>query len=288
MEVGIGLPATVPGVDGESLVEWARRSEDRGFSSLGAIDRLVYPNYEPLIALAAAAAVTDRVRLTTDILISPLRTNTPLLAKQASTIDNLSGGRLTLGVAVGAREDDYTASGLDPGRRGAVLDDQLEEMKRVWSGEERGFAGAIGPPPARDGGPELLVGGHVPAAIRRAARFADGWTMGGGAPDQFAQLTGQLKEAWSEEGRSGSPRCVALAYFALGPDARELADKNARDYYGFGGDELVGIIAQSTVVDEGMVKGYIGAFEEAGADELILFPSSTDVEQVDLLAEARG
>lgn len=77
-------------------MEWARRGEDRGFSSLGTIDRLVYPNYEPLVALAAAAAVTKRVRLTTDILISPIRANTALLAKEALTLDSLSGGRLTL------------------------------------------------------------------------------------------------------------------------------------------------------------------------------------------------
>src|SRR3954469_13863033 len=113
MDVGIGLPATIPGVEGAQLIEWARRAEARGFSSLGTIDRLVYGNYEPLIALAAAAAVTERIRLATSILIAPYRRNAAHLAKEALSVDRLSGGRLVFGVAVGGREDDYEASGAD-------------------------------------------------------------------------------------------------------------------------------------------------------------------------------
>src|SRR5579872_3103060 len=122
MDVGVGLPATIPGVAGPAIVAWARRGEERGFASLGTIDRLVYGNHEPLTALAAAAAVTERARLTTAILIAPLRSNAALLAKQAATVDSLSGGRLVLGMAVGGREDDYAASGVDFHRRGRLLD----------------------------------------------------------------------------------------------------------------------------------------------------------------------
>ena len=131
MKVGIGLPNAVRGVDRAGIVDWAQRAEAAGFSSLGTIDRIAYPNYESLIALAAAAAVTERIQLVTDILISPLRSNAALLAKQAATIDHLSGGRLVLGLAPGGREDDYAASGVDFHGRGKILDEQLPAMKAI-------------------------------------------------------------------------------------------------------------------------------------------------------------
>src|SRR3954453_17931540 len=126
MDVAIGLPATIPGVEGDQVLEWARRAEARDFSSLGTIDRVVYRNYEPLLALAAAAAVTERIRLATTVLLAPLRLNAALLAKQAATVDHLSNGRLVLGVAVGGREDDYEASGADFHTRGKRFDEMLE------------------------------------------------------------------------------------------------------------------------------------------------------------------
>src|SRR5436190_10205637 len=147
MDVGIGLPATIPGAEGDQILEWARRAEARGFSSLGTIDRLVYGNYEPLIALAAAAAVTERIRLATTILIAPIRGNAALLAKEAASVDRLSGGRLVFGVAVGGREDDYEASGVDFHTRGRQFEEILRTWKRVWDGESFGTAGAIGPQP---------------------------------------------------------------------------------------------------------------------------------------------
>lgn len=142
MDIGIGLPNAVRGVGREGIVEWARRAESSGFSSLGTIDRIVYPSFEPLISLAAAAAVTERVRLVTDILIAPVRTNTALLAEQATTVDQLSEGRLTLGLALGGREDDYEASGVDHKQRGKLFDQQLAELNRLWSGD-----GGVGPSP---------------------------------------------------------------------------------------------------------------------------------------------
>src|SRR5215211_2305631 len=111
MDVGIGLPATIPGVEGDELTDWARAADDAGFSTLGVIDRLVYPNYEPLVALAAAAAVTERIRLMSAIAIVPFRESAALVAKQAATIHHLSGGRFVLGAAIGGREDDYDAAG---------------------------------------------------------------------------------------------------------------------------------------------------------------------------------
>jgi alkanesulfonate monooxygenase SsuD/methylene tetrahydromethanopterin reductase-like flavin-dependent oxidoreductase (luciferase family) len=200
MDVGIGLPATIPGVGRDQLLEWARRAEARGFSSLGTIDRIVYDNYEPLIALTAAAAVTERIRLATTILIAPYRANGALVAKQAASLDRLSTGRLVLGVAVGGREDDYDASGVDFHTRGRRFEQMLEQWQRIWAGESFGTAGAVGPRPPR-GRPTLILGGTAGVAFERAARYGDGWIMGGGTPDQ-------LSEGRRRCGQRGTPRAA--------------------------------------------------------------------------------
>jgi alkanesulfonate monooxygenase SsuD/methylene tetrahydromethanopterin reductase-like flavin-dependent oxidoreductase (luciferase family) len=281
MDVGIGLPATIPGVQRDQLLEWARRAEARGFSSLGTIDRIVYANYEPLIALAAAAAVTERIRLATTILIAPYRANAALLAKQASSVDALSGGRLVLGIAVGGREDDYEASEADFHRRGKDFESMLERMGKVWDGESFGTAGEIGPRSR----PTVIMGGAADVAFRRAAKYADGWIMGGGAPDQFKEGRAKAEAAWKDAGRDGSPRTMALAYFALGDGAEQAADSYLHDYYGFLG-EIADMIASGAATDADTVKQYVQGFADAGCDELVLFPCSPDPEQVDLLAEA--
>ena len=280
MNVGIGLPNAVRGVGRAGIVDWAQRAERTGFASLGTIDRLVYPNYESLIALAAAAAVTERIELVTDILIAPLRANPALLAKQAATIDSLSDGRLTLGLGVGGRRDDFEASGVEFSRRGRIFEQQLEEMTAVWRGERN-----VGPPTRQGGRPGLLIGGGADVAYARAAMYADGWTMGGGTPEIFEQARDQLTAAWSAAGRDDTPRTMALFYFALGDDAEMMAKDSLGEYYAFLGDYAQRIVASAAKSAE-TVKQYVAAFEAAGADDVICFPASSDVGQVDRLAEA--
>ncbi|HZT06524.1 MAG TPA: LLM class flavin-dependent oxidoreductase [Chloroflexota bacterium] len=283
VEIGIGLPAAIPGVNRAQLLGWARGADQRGFSTLGVIDRLVYPNIEPLSALTAAAAVTERIRLTTAILLAPLRANGALFAKQAASLQILSEGRLVLGLAAGARQDDFDASALDFHTRGRRFNALLEDIRRIWEGEARGFAGAIGPDLGRVGPPPILVGGTSDAAIRRAARYGTGWIAGGGGPEAFAASAQKVRDAWSSAGRDGPPRLAALAYFALGTDARAHADRYLKDYYAFGGP-YAERVASSALVDDAKIRAAIAAFQEAGCDELILFPCNPDPSQVDLLA----
>jgi len=286
VEVGIGLPSTL-GVGRDGLLEWARRAEARGFSTLGTIDRVVYDAHEPLIALAAAAAVTERIRLATTVLLAPLRANGALLAKQAATLDLLSGGRMVLGVAVGRREDDYEACGVEFRRRGRLLDEQLDVMRRVWAGEDFGTAGRIGPVPPR-GRPTVLLGGLVDAAYRRAARHADGWTAGNGTPEEVAEGANRLRAAWWAEGRAGAPRVLAQPYFALGDGAGEAVRCSLGDYYGSPDDPggwTAGAIARAATSNE-EVREDVRTFAEAGCHELVFFPCDPDPAQVDLLADA--
>ena len=285
MEIGIGLPTTVPDVAGQVLVDWAVRAEEAGFSSLGTVGRLVFPNYDELIALAGAAAVTSRIRLTTSVLLAPLHANAALLAKQAASLDRLSSGRLVLGLGTGGRDEDFTASGLPTTGRGRRLAEQIAEMKRIWSGEERGLAGPIGPTPVREGGPELIVGAISEAGFRRVAGLVDGWIMGGGTPEMFAGLGATVDRAWQDAGRPGRPRKLALAYFALGEQARESAQETIRFYYEWLGDIAEQIVASAAVSPE-MIKGYAAGFAEAGCDELIFAPGSASLDQITLLAEA--
>ena len=283
MELGIGLPATIPDVAGGTIVEWARRSERRGFSTLGVIDRLVYGNYEPLVALSSAAAVTERIRLTTSILLAPLRSNHALLAKQAASLDRLSGGRLVLGLGIGRRENDYTESDLEFHRRGAELDALLERVTAIW----RGNAAAVGPAPSNPGGPTLIFGGTSPATYRRMAKFGAGWIAGAGLGDVFRGGAAAARAAWTEAGRDGSPRLMALSYFALGDDARARADSYLKDYYSFVGPAVEHIAAGAMTTPEHIAQR-VAELAEAGCDELILFPCVPDPAQVDLLADALG
>ena len=280
MDVAIGLPNAVPGTTGGQLVEWARRADARGFSSLGTIDRIVYENYEPLTVLAAAAAVTERIGLCTSVLLAPLHVNAVKLAKQALSVQALSDGRFSLGVGLGGRDDDYDVSDIEPVDRGRRLDEMLEKIKEVWA------EGEVGPTLA--GVPELIVGGHADASFARAARFADGWIAAGSGPDQFAAGLEKARAAWAEAGRDGEPHTKALAYFSLGDQAEQEARAYLTDYYAWLGEEIAEFLVAGAAKDAETVKQYVATYEAAGCDELILCPCSGDPEQVDLLAGAVG
>jgi alkanesulfonate monooxygenase SsuD/methylene tetrahydromethanopterin reductase-like flavin-dependent oxidoreductase (luciferase family) len=287
MELGIGLPNAVAGTTRNQIIDWARAAEEAGFNTLGTIDRIVYDSYESIAVLSAAAAVTERIRLATDVMLGPLRQNPALVAKQVLTLDALAGGgRTVLGIALGGREDDYAISGIDMSTRGEWLEAALPKIRAIWNGEGD-LESKTGPRPLGDS-PTLLVGGYVEASLDRAAKFGDGWTQGGATPDAFKESLSHLKDAWKREGRDGKPYGMALTYFSLGPDAQKNAEHDLADYYEWLGEETAQAIVDSAAKDADTVKQYIAGFEDAGCDELVFFPASSDPEQVTLLAEAAG
>ena len=279
MNVGIGLPISDPA----TLLAWAGRAEAGPFSTLGLLDRLVYHNPEPLVALAALAGATSRIRVQTEVLLAPLR-DTVLLAKQAATIDRMSGGRLILGLGVGGRDDDFHVTGTDQRTRGRRLDEQVAMMRRLWRGEPYDDdAGPIGPAPARDGGPEILFGGFQPAALERVARCGDGY-LGAAPPARASSLFGTVRAFWKQHGREGQPRIVAQVNVALGPqDVIEDARASMHAYYTFTG--MASQMVSGMLTTAADVRDAIAGFADLGADEVMLYCYGLDPAQADRLAE---
>jgi alkanesulfonate monooxygenase SsuD/methylene tetrahydromethanopterin reductase-like flavin-dependent oxidoreductase (luciferase family) len=281
VKVGIGLPSAVSPPDGRVVIEWAATAEQAGFASVAVIDRLLAPTYDPLTVLAAAAAVTARVGLYTSVMLTPLRP-VAVVASQAATVDQLSGGRLSLGVAVGSRRPDYAAAGVPFERRGQVLDAQLAALRRAWA-EPDGFT-AAGPAPRTPGGPPILLGGTSSAAVRRVAQYGSGWICGLGGAAGFAPTAEAVRERWRRAGRDGSPRLLSIVNFALGPRAPEVCASFLRRYYAAAPflDDMV----RGTATTLDRVRAELDAHREAGCDEVLLFPCAADLSQLELAAEA--
>lgn len=281
MNIGLGLPISDP----EALVRWARLAEAGPFRTLGLLDRLAYHNPEPLVTLAAIAGATTRIRVQTEVLIAPTR-QTSLLAKQTATLDRLSGGRLTLGIGIGGREDDYLAAGVEPRGRGRRLDEQMPVLRRAWAGEPEGTLTPIGPSPARTGGPEVLFGGWAQAVLDRVARWGDGY-LGAAPLADTDRLFRAVERSWQAAGRPGRPRLVAQVSVAFGPpEVGERARQVVGAYYessGFADRMVRGILTSGQQIRE-----TVSAFGDLGADEVMLYCWADDPDQVDRLAQLLG
>ncbi|MFJ5306987.1 LLM class flavin-dependent oxidoreductase [Streptomyces sp. NPDC088350] len=282
MKIGIGLPNQVREMDPAVIPAWAARSEAAGFSSLGTVGRIAYPGLMDTVALAAAAGATSTIGLISNIMITPAWP-APLLAKEVAGIDAVSGHRLTLGIGLGGRPDDFVVEGLGPRGTGKRLDNDLEVYRSVWRGET---ADSTSNPLVPSGTREVpvIVGGMAPASFERMVRWGEGYVT----PSVPAAMAGQLfdaaRTAWKDGGREGSPRLVAIAYFVLGDEAQGRA--NVRDYYSSAGEELVAIVDGAICAGPDAVRAAVEAYAELGADELILNPTLADIDEVARLADA--
>ncbi|HEX6770345.1 MAG TPA: LLM class flavin-dependent oxidoreductase [Candidatus Binatia bacterium] len=285
MRIALGLPSHVAPASGEMMLQWISRAEAGPFSSVVVTDRVVSQALEPLAVLAMAAGATKRIGLMTSVVIGPTR-ETTLLARQAATIDTLSGGRLTLGVGIGVRKNDYLASSTDFHRRGRSSESQYELLRKLWSGQALSpETGMIGPPAVRQSGPELLIGGYVPAIVQRIAKWGDGYMApGGGEPEAMLNTWRNILQAWKDHGRSGRPRWVGASYFALGPEATEYAAQYIDHNYGYN-PELAAKRLRTLPASEAAVRAAIQRQADMGVDELILRPCAEDLDQMDRLAE---
>lgn len=292
MELGLNLPVMAPGLDRARLLDWAERIERGPFRSLAAGERINFPNPEPLVALSACAARTERVRLVFSVLVLP--THAPArLAKQIATLDRLSQGRVTLGVGVGGREEDYAALGVPfAGNRWRRMEAGVAELKRLWAGGRTHASAlrALEPAPWRAGGPEILAGAMGPRSIERAARWADGLSGFSFGPDP-REIEAQFetaRRAWRAAGRP-APRLVTSFWFALGPGARAQLDDYLGRYLNFLGAELARKLAPTVRCDDAAkLREAARRMRDLGCDELLLVPTTSDPDEIDRVADLLG
>jgi alkanesulfonate monooxygenase SsuD/methylene tetrahydromethanopterin reductase-like flavin-dependent oxidoreductase (luciferase family) len=287
MKIGIGLPFQTSRDSWRVIETMARKADAGPYSSFAVIDRLAFDNYEPLVMLAALAAVTKRIRLMTAVLVGPLR-RAGVLAKQAATIDAISGGRLTLGIAVGSREDDALVAPSGFHDRGVRFNEQLELMRAIWRGEIVNNAQRpVGPEPAQKGGPELLIGGTAARAIARVGKYADGYVMGGRALDRewAMDILRQVNDSWKASRRTGAPRVVASMLTALGPGAEDAVHAAVAGYYSGDPARLKERAVRGNPASAEAIRDAVKLHEDLGTDELVLKPAKLDPEQVDRLTE---
>lgn len=288
MEIGLCFPYTQPSLSREVVLEWFRRVDEGPFSSLSCGERMVGSSVEMGATLAAAAAVTQRVRIIPTLYVLPMH-SAIWVAKHAATLDMISGGRVTITVGVGGREHDYRCMERERVNVHARMDAQVAEIRRIWAGEPPFEGGEpVGPTPVQAGGPPILAGVMGPRATRRAAAWADGvysWS-GNGEAQEIAHQLQQVREAWQAEGRSGAPRHVAGFWYSLAPDAQTRLSNYVYKYVALMGDEVASAMAKSVNrADPDAVREALDRYEELGVEECLLNSATADLAEIDGLLE---
>ena len=285
------MPVMEPDLDAGTLKAWAHVIDGGPFSSLCWGERIAFDNPEALTLLGALAAWTDRVRLVTTVVVPQLR-DPVMLAKQLATGDMLSGGRLTVGIGVGGRHEDYHVVGADPATRTMRgMAERVAVMKRIWSGDRvTESVVPVGPPPAQAGGPKLLVGTMGPKTVRSAAVWADG--MAGTTLDLDLDKQNELFEvaraAWAEAGKR-KPHLATSFWFAIGDgdDARAQMHRHLRRYMNWIPSDVVDAMAPTTgwAGTDDELPDVLHRFADIGTDEIHLIPTSSNIDQARRVAD---
>ncbi len=284
MKIGLCLPYMERDYHRADILAWCKRIDQGPFSSLSCGERITGYTLEMRTLLAAAAAVTERVRIVPSLYVLPMH-SAVWAAKEVATLDQLSGGRVTLTVGVGGRENDYRAVGASFARRHQRLDEQVAAMREVWAGQPP-FEGCdeIGPQPVQPGGPPILAGSMGPKAIARAANWADGlygFAMGN-EKAQIQRLLAMAGSAWSERGREEKPCFVAGFWFSLARDAQSRLKNYVYSYVRNFGDDLARQVAEAmTRHTPDAVTRCLVELDELGVDEIFLVPATADLREID-------
>jgi probable F420-dependent oxidoreductase len=292
---GISIPQFVAdgSFDPAALQRYLARAEELGFDSAWTLEQVLgtVPLLGPLETMAYAAACTSTIRLGCAVLITTL--HSPVhLAKSISSLDQLSRGRIEIGVGTGGRRQ-FSAFGVDPDTFVARFTEGLELMKACWTQPEIKFAGrfwqldgaAQEPKPFQKPHPPLWFGGSAPAALRRAVRYGDGFIGAGSQTTaQFAAQVPVVREALEQEGRSGF-RIAKRVYLAVDDDAARARERLSaaldRMYSAFGAPDLTPVTVSGSPA--AVVDG-LGEVADAGAEMILLNPLFDEAEQMERLA----
>jgi alkanesulfonate monooxygenase SsuD/methylene tetrahydromethanopterin reductase-like flavin-dependent oxidoreductase (luciferase family) len=289
VQIAMTVPTMLP-VDRTTLHEWCRAIDAGPFSSLAVPERAAWGGEACLSTLASCAAWTERVRLVTTILVLPSH-NAVQAAKELATVDIISDGRLTVGVGVGGREQDYAVVEASFAGRWQRLDDQVAQMREVWRGGLVVDGMTVGPRPVQPSVP-LLAGALGPKSTARAAQWADGITGAWGIDGDMTALPGALdaaRQAWADAGRTSPPHLSTSLWFALGDGAEQTLRTYVRNYLTVFGADIGELAAgMQRGHDPAVVRDAIAAAAAAGCDELFLVPTSTDVRLVDQIIAVLG
>jgi alkanesulfonate monooxygenase SsuD/methylene tetrahydromethanopterin reductase-like flavin-dependent oxidoreductase (luciferase family) len=290
MKVGVCLPYMKPGLDRATLLGWARAIEAGPFDAISCGERITGPTVSLGATLAAAAAVTSRVRIVPTLYVLPMH-DAVAAAHEIATLDALAGpGRLEVCVGVGGREVDYRAVGADFARRHERMDEQVARMRAIWRGEPP-LPGAdpVGLRPSRTGGPSILAGVMGPKAFARAARWADGvyvWS-GNGEKQEIARFLAMADAAWSAASRSTPPRRIGGFWLSLAAqDAQAKLSRYVYEYTRVFGEAAGRAMAQSvTRATPDAVRQALDNLEAAGCEECFLVPATAELAEVERAAE---
>lgn len=287
MKIGVCLPYMKRGITRKTILDWCRVIDQGPFDSLSCGERITGYTYEMRNILAAAAAVTERVRIIPSLYVLPMH-NAVWAAKEIATLDVLSEGRVTVVVGVGGREADYKAVGAPFKNRFQRMDEQIAEMKRIWAGEAP-FEGAdeVGPEPVQAGGPPILAGAMGPKSINRVSKWADGlygFAMDGNA-DLIKYFFDSADQAWDAAGRDSKPYRMGGFWYSMAGNAEQALQDYVFDYLKIFGEKEARDIAKTMGMhDAGAIRAGIDAIEALGCDEIQLVPATADIQEVDKLA----
>ncbi len=289
MNIGICLPYMKAGLSRADYMAWFRRVDEGPFHSISCGERIHGPTFDMRIILAAAAAVTTRVEITPTLYVLPMH-NATRVAKEIASLDILSGGRVNkVAVGYGGRDKDYTAVGASFKGRYGRMDTQIEQMRRIWAGEEIvAGGGSIGPTPIKPLGPKILAGAMGPKSMARCAKWADGlyaWS-GNGEQSELANTFAMADAAWERAERAEKPYRMGGFWYTLARDGQQKLYDYVYEYLAIAGPEIATMMAESVHRSSAdAVAQALDNAEAAGCEEVFMVPATAELDEIDKLCE---